>query len=89
MAKCMGLMGEDGKESIMPLTRTSNGDLGITAKTPPMNVTINNNAPGVDVQAKQNGSDLEVIVSKLASDIQRGVGPLPSAFEGRYAMRKQ
>lgn len=43
-AKGVGLMGEAGPEAIMPLRRTSNGDLGIIAaggRQGPQNVTIN------------------------------------------------
>lgn len=45
MAQGMGLMGESGPEAIMPLARTSSGQLGVEVvggdKSPPGSVTIN------------------------------------------------
>jgi phage-related minor tail protein len=45
MANGMGLMGEAGPEAIMPLKRTSSGDLGVRAEgAGNVNVTMNINA---------------------------------------------
>jgi lambda family phage tail tape measure protein len=44
----MGVMGEAGPEAVVPLRRTSSGDLGVTAS--PVTVNINNSS-GADVQA--------------------------------------
>lgn len=88
MANGMGLMGEQGPESIMPLTRTSNGDLGITAKTSPINIIINNYGND-NVEVQQNGNDMEIIISQIASSIQRGTGDVGSAIESRYGLVKK
>ena len=56
MAKGMGLMGEAGAEAVIPLTRMSSGDLGVSmlragaAAAGPVNVVVNNNidARGAD-----------------------------------------
>jgi len=41
MAKGMGLMGEAGAEAIMPLSRTSGGDLGVKMEGGGTNVNVN------------------------------------------------
>lgn len=66
-----GLMGEDGPEAIVPLKRTSTGDLGI--QSTPSNVTVNvNNYAGVDVSVEEsenaNGKVLELTVNKMVNN---------------------
>lgn len=53
-AKGAGLMGEAGPEAIMPLTRASNGSLGVRAVMPDTSTV--NNAGNVYVTINENGS---------------------------------
>lgn len=81
------IMGEAGPEAIMPVSRTSGGDLGVKVDQVPMNVNIQNYGDQqVDVQ--QSDNSLEVIISKISSDISRGVGTLGASMESRYGLRK-
>lgn len=87
MAGGTGLMGEDGPEAIVPLTRTSGGDLGVKATAPVVNVNVQNY--GNDkVQVQQSGDNINVVISQIASQIQRGTGDIGSAIESRYGLRK-
>ena len=89
MANGTGLMGEAGPEAIVPLTRTSGGDLGVKSAPPVVNVNVNNNAPATDVNVQRNDAgDIDIIISKIASDINRGTSPVGDAIESRYAIRK-
>lgn len=72
-----GLMGEAGSEAIMPLTRTSNGDLGVSmVGGGGSNVTINiENQTGVNIDLKQltksqddKGNEIRTYVMKFASN---------------------
>lgn len=71
MSQGTGLMAEAGTpEAVVPLTRTSNGDLGVQAI--PNNVTVNvNNQAGVevDVQSQQNGNNqiLDITITKAVN----------------------
>jgi hypothetical protein len=88
MAQGMGLMGEAGPEAIMPLQRTANGDLGV--KAAPMNVTINNNAPGVDVSATQGpeGLTIDVVRAVIARDIATGGNAVSNAVAGSFGLQR-
>lgn len=87
MANGMGLMGEAGSEAVLPLKRTSSGDLGVTAQVAPVTVNVNNYGNDeVDVQQTENGID--IVISKITDDIARGKGGLGTAFESRYGLRK-
>jgi len=82
------LMGERGPEAIMPVSRTSGGDLGVKVESSPVNVNvINNSSESVDIQQDQRGT-IDIIIGKIAADIASGSGILPGAFESRYALAK-
>jgi len=86
MAKGMGLMGEAGPEAVMPLTRGKNGNLGVAA--PPMNVTVNNMASGVKVNARQteSGLTLDVVMDQIGAAISKGGNPVANALESSYSL---
>ena len=86
MAKGTGLMGEAGPEAIVPLKRTSGGDLGVQAS--PVNVTVNNMAPGVSVNARQgeNGLTIDVVMQQMSQAIRRGGNPVADAMEASYSL---
>ncbi len=52
----LGVMGEAGAEGILPLRRTSSGDLGVQGTTPPVYITINNQSGG-EVQTSETTGD--------------------------------
>jgi len=77
MAGGTGIMGEAGAEAIMPLTRTSNGDLGIKAIGGGGGTTVNvYNQSGADTEVQQNtdsnGNDIIDIMIK--STVEKGLG---------------
>jgi len=81
-----GLMGEAGPEAIMPLSRGTNGKLGVEAA--PVNVVINNNAPGVAVQQRQTDSGLtiDIVMQQMTTAIRRGGNDLSNALEDSYTL---
>jgi len=83
MAKGAGLMGEAGPEAIMPLTRGPDGKLGVAGGGASVNVNIINQA-GAEVDTRQNGPDIDVIIRKaVASDIAGG-GQIYRAIGQRF-----
>ena len=87
MKNGMGLMGEgSGPEAIIPLSRGSDGKLGVSGAG--MNVTVNNMAPGVSVQPRQTESGLtvDVVMNTLANQIRRGGNDFANAFEDSYSL---
>ena len=80
----MGLMGEAGSEAIMPLTRHSNGSLGVRAELPPMQqFPLLNNNDALQVQrdlireSQQLREDLKRLINASnkhleAANVQRG-----------------
>ncbi|MDR1169079.1 MAG: tape measure protein [Heliobacteriaceae bacterium] len=58
-----GLMGEAGKESIMPLKRMQNGDLGVQAQNQPANVNVYNytNAKIETIRRPNNDVDMKIM----------------------------
>jgi hypothetical protein len=72
MADGMGLMGEAGYESVMPLTRTASGDLGVRSvggdTKPQVTVIVNNNSSKVDTKTEQNANgDVITTIDDLAA----------------------
>ena len=83
-----GLMGEAGAEAVMPLTRMSNGNLGVESSG--MNVVINNNAPGVDIRPRQTdqGLTIDVVMSAISQAVNRGGNPVSESIERSYALNR-
>jgi len=73
MANGAGLMGEDGPEAVMPLTRTRSGDLGVRASGGGGGIVvniINNNGSQVSTQEKENpagGIQLDVMIDQAVA----------------------
>ncbi len=97
-AKGAGLMGEAGPEAVMPLVRTSGGNLGVRAEgtgniTPQINIQVINQTgtnATAEVQQQRNaqgGMDVVVLLKReMASDIARG-GVLDQTIRGRYGVK--
>jgi hypothetical protein len=86
----LGLLGEMGAEAILPLTRRSNGDLGVKAEPANVNVSVTNNVGEygqASVQRSVNG-DIEVVINRIQSDIARGGNPTANAFERAYGLNR-
>ena len=70
----MGVMGEAGTEAILPLTRSSDGDLGVKATPSTVNVNIINNS-GAEVSQRESedafgNRTVDVIIQ---SSVQEGI----------------
>lgn len=96
-AKGGNVMGEAGPEAILPLQRTSNGDLGVKATGGGANVVINVvEAPGKGGQQQQRNEGgvniidvfVEQVKSAVAGDIARGSGAVPNAIERTYGLNR-
>lgn len=60
-----GLMGERGAEAIMPLKRTSNGQLGVQAQATPANVNIYNQSDTrIETVQRPNG-DTDIFIKRI------------------------
>lgn len=83
-----GLMGEAGAEAVMPLTRMSNGNLGVESSG--MNVVINNNASGVEVRPRQTdqGLTIDVVMSAVSQAVRRGGNEFAESIEQSYALNR-
>lgn len=93
-ARGAGLMGEAGPEAVMPLTRIG-GRLGVDASgmAPRVNLIINNNASGVDVQTSQrqnaDGSlDIEATIVRVVNqDMNRRGGIINQSMRKNWGQR--
>lgn len=88
----VGLLGEAGPEAILPLTRTSGGDLGVraTSQQPVVNITVKN-LPGQSAKTSQDNEGnitIEILEARLASRVMNGSSPLPRAMENSYGLRR-
>lgn len=93
-----GIMGEAGPEAVMPLVRTSGGNLGVRAEgvstTPQINIQVINQtgtSATAEVQQQRNaqgGMDFVVMLKReVASDITRG-GVIAQSVEHRWEMKR-
>jgi tape measure domain-containing protein len=87
-----GIMGEKGPEAILPLTRTSNGSLGVHAAVAPVNVNIINNSGGQVEQRETTGADgskaLDIIIH---GKVKEGIasGKYDRAFGQMYGLQRR
>ena len=86
-------MGEAGAEAILPLTRTSSGDLGVAAVgggNANVKVTIINNTGAQVSQRETTNSDgskeLEITVGRLVNNAINN-GTTDRSMQGRYGIR--
>lgn len=80
----VGVFAEQGAEAIMPLSRNSSGELGVKSE---VNVNVTNNA-GAQVDVRQDGNDIEIVINRVAADIMRGGTRMARAFENTYGMSR-
>lgn len=89
----LGVMGEAGAEAVMPLTRTSNGKLGVAAvgggTSGPMKFSvtyIGQQQPQIE-NVERRGDELVVTMREIARDEAMRV--VPGIVEQGYGMRRQ
>lgn len=90
-AKGIGLLGEAGPEAILPLARTSSGDLGVKAETRPTEVVINNYTGAQVSTNRRQLSDrelIEVAVGEMTSAIGRGGTTASRTLESTYGLKR-
>lgn len=67
-----GIMGEAGHEAIMPLTRGSNGKLGVEASQAPVVININNESDAQIQQTESTGPDgkkqIEILITNTVKN---------------------
>jgi len=89
----MALAGEAGPEGILPLKRTSSGDLGVQAAMPKLEVNVTNNMGGeAEVSTRTNGGNIEIIIdrvrSALTADVIRGGNDFANANERAWGLSR-
>lgn len=87
-----GMMGEAGAEAILPLSRGSNGNLGVQSTTSPVIVNVINNTDASTEQRESTGPSgeriLEVIITRKVQD---GIasGTFDKSFAQSYGLRRK
>jgi tetratricopeptide (TPR) repeat protein len=93
MQRGAGLMGEAGPEAVMPLSRTSSGELGVKAEGVGGEVVvnvINNTGAPVTQNRRQSGQRTEVdVVIGAAVNKQLMEGAFDSAMRDSYDLRRR
>ena len=93
MANGMGLMGEAGAEAILPLTRTSGGDLGVKAESAGGTIVNIYNQSNADAEVTESESPdgQKVIDVMIRASVERsiGTGALDGAFNQNYGITRR
>lgn len=94
-ARGAGVMGEKGREVIMPLRRMASGNMGVEAAAGGSSVAVhvhNNGSNKVDVQQRQEGGGLrlDVIIEQIdqamGGRISEGQGAVSAAISNRFGL---
>jgi len=92
MSSGTGMMGEAGPEAIVPLTRTSGGDLGVKAQSPVVNVSVINNSSAEVTTATDDEGNIQFIIdtvtNSIASGIARGTGPVGTSIQSTFGVSR-
>ena len=99
MANGMGLMGENGHEAVMPLTRDSTGKLGVKSMSSgggsqPITINVNNEGAADGYQAvattKNNdgGIQIDVLIQKAMIQDIRSNGQVSQALSNSFGLRR-
>lgn len=88
----LGMAGEAGPEAILPLTRNSNGDLGVSAT--PSNVVvnvINNSNSQVQTRESTDSSGNKIIELLIESKVKEGIvkGAFDKSFQQSYGLTRR
>lgn len=96
MASGMGLMGEAGPEAVMPLTRDSQGRLGVKqisgSSSPGVSIVINNNSDKVEATASEStdsmgNRQIEITIANMMAKAVSS-GRLDPAMRQAYNLRR-
>ena len=88
----LGLMGEAGPEAIIPLKRSSNGELGIQAPSTPVMVNIINNTGSQVEQSESTGPGGEKILEIIIGNkVKEGIasGQFDRSMQSAYGLRRR
>jgi len=93
-ASGMGLMGEAGPEAVIPLTRTSSGDLGVKAEVAPLEINIidqrsANSAPVEVTEQNVDGKKQIRILIKNELESMMVRGELDGVFRQSYGLNRR
>jgi hypothetical protein len=93
MQRGAGLMGEAGPEAVMPLTRTSTGELGVKAQGAAQEIVvniINNTGAAVTHQRRQSGqrTELDIMIGN-AVDQQIKEGRFDRSMSKTFGMQRR
>ncbi len=87
-----GVLGEVGPEAILPLTRGTNGNLGVQASVSPVNINIVNQSGGEVEQRGTTGPGGERMIDILIkSKVREGLasGSFDKVFHQSYGIRRK
>lgn len=87
-----GVMGEAGPEAILPLRRTSGGDLGVMAQTAPVNIqVINNSNASVSSQETTGPDGSRQIKFMIQGAVQEAIsnGSLDRSMRSSYGVTRR
>jgi phage-related minor tail protein len=88
----LGLLAEAGRpEAVLPLTRTSGGDLGVKAQAGNTEVNINNYSGAPVREERRQLSDREIVditIGEVQAAVGRGGNALSRTFESSYGLRR-
>jgi len=94
-ARGIGLMGEAGPEAIMPLSRGSDGKLGVRAGggTPNVSIVVNNTVSDkvqATVQPRMNNGKLEfeVLIQQAVAKDLRSNGPMAQGLSSTFGLAR-
>lgn len=87
-----GVMGEAGAEAILPLQRSSNGDLGVAAQVTPVTININNQSGAEVTQTESTGPNGEKTIDiMILSRVRDGIaaGKFDNVMSSAYGIRRK
>lgn len=91
----IGMLGEEGPEAVMPLTRLANGNLGVQSTGGNTNVIVNvidNNNSTVSTNQKytQNGLEIDVLIDKaVAKKLSQKGSSSSKVLQNQYGARER
>lgn len=88
----LGIMGEAGPEAILPLSRGSNGALGVQATVTPVNINIINNSSAQVEQRETQGPGGERLIEVLIQNkVKDGIanGTFDKSMGQAYGLRRK
>jgi lambda family phage tail tape measure protein len=88
----LGVMGESGPEAILPLSKASDGSLGVSATPSNVIVNITNQTGGEVSQSESTGPSGERVIDVLITNKVKGAiasGQLDKTFQSAYGLRRK